>query len=291
MAADIGQRRSDSLIQRARNSGIPTIQMLQRYAQERFTVRVGLLDARQALSLKGGVMYHWDTEMADLRRPTADIDMHSYGDSSITHDEILSLFRQACALDIEDGCSFELAKTSVLEHDHHQDDGLRVHLRSHVGKSRAPLYLDIGIGGEPPVGLRDMHITPMFEGDPTVTMKAQPWAYNIAEKLHSIVVRGLSNSRMKDYRDLWVLLAKGIGEEAVRDACEHTFRIRNTDLPQEEPEGLLPVFAEMRSEDWSRYLLRNDIRGVPERLADVVSDLNHGYAGAVIAAARPRHSS
>lgn len=287
MTADIGQRRSDSLIQRARNSGIPTIQMLQRYAQERFTVRVGLLDGRQALSLKGGVMYHWDTTMVDLRRPTADIDMHSYGDRSITHDEILTLFRAACDLKIEDGCRFEVAKTSVLEHDHHQSDGLRVHLRSHVGKSQAPLYLDIGVGGEPPVGLRDLHIVPMFDGDRTVSMKAQPWAYNIAEKLHSIVVRGMSNTRMKDYRDLWVLMDKAIADEDIERACEHTFRIRATELSDDVPEGLLQAFAEIRQSDWERYLERNDIRGVPSDLSDVVFDLNERYSDAVVATKRP----
>lgn len=291
MTADIGQRRSDSLIQRARNSGIPTIQMLQRYAQERFTVRVGLLDVRQALSLKGGVMYHWDTTMADLRRPTADIDMHSYGDRSITHDEILTLFRAACDLKMEDGCRFEVAKTSVLEHDHHQSDGLRVHLRSHVGKSQAPLYLDIGVGGEPPVGLRDLHIVPMFDGDWTVSMKAQPWAYNIAEKLHSIVVRGMSNTRMKDYRDLWVLLGKDIADEVIEHACEHTFRIRSTELSDGVPEGLLPVFAEMHQADWERYLERNDIRGVPAELSEVVRDLNKRYSDAVVATIAPSASS
>ncbi|NTF17909.1 nucleotidyl transferase AbiEii/AbiGii toxin family protein [Agrobacterium rubi] len=282
MMADIGQRRSDSIIQRARNSGIPTVQMLQRFAQERFTVRVGLLDGRQALSLKGGVMYHWDTSMADLRRPTADIDMHSYGDRSITHEEILELFNSACAMEMDDGCFFEVAKTSVLEHEHHQDDGIRVHLRSRIGKSMAPLYLDVGIGGEPPVGLRDLRIIPMFESDRTVTMKAQPWSYNIAEKLHSIVVRGLSNTRMKDYRDLWVLLGRDIDRQAVEDACRHTFRIRATDLAEDVPEGLLPEFAEARQADWERYIERNGIVGVPSMLADVVSYLNAGYAGAVM---------
>lgn len=291
MTADIGQRRSDSLIQRARNSGIPTIQMLQRYAQERFTVRVGLLDGRQALSLKGGVMYHWDTTMADLRRPTADIDMHSYGDRSITHDEILTLFRAACDLKMEDGCRFEVAKTSLLEHDHHQSDGLRVHLRSHVGKSQAPLYLDIGVGGEPPVGLRDLHIVPMFDGDRTVSMKAQPWAYNIAEKLHSIVVRGMSNTRMKDYRDLWVLLGKDIADEVIEQACEHTFRIRATELSDGVPEGLLPVFAEGHQADWERFLERNDIRGVPAELSEVVRDLNERYSDAVVATITPSAST
>ncbi len=282
MPADTGQRRSDSLIQRARNAGIPTVQMLQRYAQERFTVRVGLLDARQALSLKGGVMYHWDMSMADLRRPTADIDMHSYGDLSISHDEILGLFRAACDIVIDDGCRFEVAKTSVLEHDHHQSSGLRVHLRSHVGKSQAPLYLDIGIGGEPPVGLRDLHIMPMFDGDRTVTMKAQPWAYNIAEKLHSIVVRGMSNTRMKDYRDLWVLLGKDMDPETVRQACAHTFRIRATELADGMPEGLLPEFAEHRQADWERYLDRNDVKSLPRDLSEIVADLAGHYASAVM---------
>ncbi len=294
MTSDIGQRRSDSLIQRARNSGIPTIQMLQRYAQERFTVRVGVLDGRQALSLKGGVMYHWDTTMADLRRPTADIDMHSYGDGSISHAEILSLFRAACDLEMEDGCRFEVSKTSVLEHDHHQDDGIRVHLRSHVGKSMAPLYLDVGVGGEPPVGLRNLHIVPIFEGDRTVSMKAQPWAYNIAEKLHSIVVRGMSNTRMKDYRDLWVLLSKDIDGDEIRQACRHTFSIRSTELAEDVPEGLLPTFAEAKQPEWKRYLERNDIQGVPSELADVVSDMKEYYADAVMvddADATPRNGT
>jgi hypothetical protein len=146
----------------------------------------------------------------------------------------------------------------------------------------APLYLDVGIGGEPPVGLRDLHIAPMFEGDRTVSMKAQPWAYNIAEKLHSIVVRGMSNTRMKDYRDLWVLLGKDVGREAIRQACAHTFRIRATELADGMPEGLLPDFAAGHQADWERYLDRNDVRGLPRELSEIVADLGEHYAEAVM---------
>jgi hypothetical protein len=220
--------------------------------------------------------------MADMNRPTADVDLHSYGNGSISHKELLELFDEACRLDLNDGITFRVTKTSILEHEHYEDHGLRAYIESHIGKTRANIHLDVGIGGEPPVGLRPLEIKPLFKNDEGVTVMAQPWVYSISEKLHAMVDQGMNNTRMKDYRDLWVLMHKGFDKQAMHDAVVHTFAIRAKDMPDYVPEGLLPCFADAKQQAWTDYLERNDIAGLPADLMTVVGDLQDYYADVVM---------
>lgn len=211
----------------------------------------------------------------DLNRSTADIDVHTY--ENLAHDEILSLFGKAVAIEDEDGVAFEIRKTAVLEHEHGEANGIRVHITGTVGKCTVSTYVDVGIGGEAPVNVRELPIVPMIAGQTSSTIRVQPFQYAMAEKLHSIVARAMSNTRMKDYRDLLVLSRKGFDDGSVREAIAHTFSMRHTDLPDTTPEGLLPLFAEIEQADWDRYLHRNRVSGMPQGFAEVVEELRQYF--------------
>ena len=72
----------------------------------------------------------------------------------------------------------------------------------------------------------------------------------IAEKLEAMVVRGGSNSRMKDFYDIWQLsrLAEH-SARTLRTAIENTFQRRGTEFPRELPYALLslPIALKSRS--------------------------------------------
>lgn len=271
MSVSNGERNAEKLKARFKARGQDVPQGFQRYAQERLTCRLQAFEEGRHLVVTGGCMYHWCPVMADMDRPTSDIDLHTY--EVQTHDEILELFRSAVTVEDDDGFSFEIAKTTELEHEHSEHRGLRVHIIGMLGKLRVTTYSDISIGGEPPIGLRELPIIPMIAGQTSATIKAQPWEYSIAEKLHGIVTRGLTNTRMKDYRDLVLLARKGFDPEKVRAAIEHTFDQCRTEMPQETPESLQPVFSSAKQADWIRYLEKNRVTGMPQDLGAVVAEL------------------
>ena len=266
-----GERKVEKLKAKFKSRGLDVPQQLQKYVQERLCARLWAFEEGARMTLKGGCAYHFAPEFADLNRPTADIDVHSY--DVIAHDEVMSLFRKAINVKDNDGVVFEIGRTDVLDHEHGEHQGLRIHIIGWLGKTRVTTYADVGIGGEAPVAVRELPIIPMCDGDNSATIRVQPFEYAMAEKLHSIVVRGLSNTRMKDYRDLLILSRKGFDDETVREAIAHTFAQRNTDLPEETPEGLLPIFSVAKQQDWERYLQKNRVTGMPEDLGAVVEEL------------------
>jgi len=110
----------------------------------------------------------------------------------------------------------------------------------------------------------------------------------IAEKFHTIVVRGILNSRMKDYFDIWalsqkfefdgIILAKAIGATFVR---------RRTDMPEDVPVGLTEEFSldTSKQTQWHAFVRRTPLRAVENDLATVVSTLQDFLARPLMAAA------
>lgn len=197
--------------------------------------------------------------------------MHTY--ERMGHEEVLSLFRKAIEIEDEDGVSFMINKTSVLEHEHGEANGLRVHITGTVGKSAVSTYADVGIGGLEPFAVRELPVITMVAGQSSATIRAQPWEYAIAEKLHAIVKHGAANTRMKDYRDLLVLSRKGFDDEKVREAIAFTFAALDVELPEITPVGLTAAFAADKQADWERYLHRDRVTNMPQNFGAVVEEL------------------
>jgi hypothetical protein len=114
---------------------------------------------------------------------------------------------------------------------------------STLDTARIPLQIDIGFG--------DAIIpTPLNIDYPTLLDLPKPKlrAYSkktvIAEKFHAMVHRGIANSRMKDFYDVWVLATTYTFEaRTLRDAIRSTFDRRDTPLPVDAPLALTDEFA------------------------------------------------
>ena len=89
-----------------------------------------------------------------------------------------------------------------------------------------------------------------------------PAEATLAEKLHAIVELGLTNSRMKDYYDLWTANRLGITSAAgLGEAIRHTFARRRTPLPGGHPTGLLPTFAAdpTKQAQWAGFVRKSKL--------------------------------
>jgi hypothetical protein len=100
---------------------------------------------------------------------------------------------------------------------------------------------------------------------------AYPKATVVAEKLHAVTVLGMTNTRMKDFFDLWVLLHDTTLDDAeLQRAVEATFARRQTAMPGAQPIGLSDVFADNATKQlqWRAFLKKNKLE--PVDLGDVV---------------------
>ncbi len=108
----------------------------------------------------------------------------------------------------------------------------------------------------------------------------------VAERLHAMVLLGMTNSRVKDYLDVWILLERETLDTTVlATAIAATFQRRATAIPITLPMGLSDEFANDASRQalWAAFLRKNDLATVP--LGDVVTELRDNLLPALVQAA------
>lgn len=98
---------------------------------------------------------------------------------------------------------------------------------------------------------------------PVPQLRAYPKFTVVAEKLHAICLLGMANSRMKDYFDLWVLLAEEtLAPDELRHAVQATFAQRKLAMPIDLPVGLSDAFAQdsAKQRQWTAFLKKNGLQ-------------------------------
>jgi hypothetical protein len=145
-----------------------------------------------------------------------------------------------------------------------------------LGSARCPVQIDIGYGDVVTPAPELVRFPTILDGSPIPIIKAYPRETVIAEKLEAVVSLGMSNSRMKDFYDLNVLIHDLPGDQAlVAMAIRRTFERRGTPLPSYLPVGLSDEFATDQSKEiqWKKkaFLAKNRLEA--PTLPDVVQTL------------------
>jgi Nucleotidyl transferase AbiEii toxin, Type IV TA system len=195
-----------------------TDELLTRHVQEGFLRRLSESDHRDRFILKGGLLL----SVLDARRPTRDADLLGRG-IGCDEDSIVSAVLDIAGMVVDDGVDFEVEarKTSVIRDDN-EYGGLRLVIPAKVARADLRLQLDISFGDPLTPGARRISY-PAQLGD-AFSLLVYPIETVVAEKTLTAVERGDSNSRVRDYADLWRLsgvhafvgadLAKAVGRTA-----------------------------------------------------------------------------
>ena len=246
-------------------------QILVRYALERFLYRLSKSTHSDRFLLKGAMLFNLWYAMA--HRPTRDADLLGFGPSDL--DSIGQTFRDIASVVADDGIVFDPASVSV------QDirkaagyAGARVIVSAELARARCKTQIDVGFGDAVTPGPVEAVYPVLIADFPAPHLRTYPVYTVIAEKLHAIEMLGMTNSRVKDYCDLSVLLEREDLDPAIlAKAIAATFTRRGTALPAELPIGLTDEFANDASRQalWTAFLRKNELTAVP--LRDVVSAL------------------
>ncbi|MBN9249619.1 MAG: nucleotidyl transferase AbiEii/AbiGii toxin family protein, partial [Mesorhizobium sp.] len=138
---------------------------------------------------------------------------------------------------------------------------------------RAVEGLDVGFGDVVTPGPIEIDYPALLDA-PAPHLRAYSIETVVAEKFHSVASRGIANSRLKDFYDLWLIAETFELERApLAKAVRQTFVRRETELPQEKPIGFSEAYVEMWSGQWRTFLTRERMAAAPEQLATVVADL------------------
>ena len=172
---------------------------------ERFLARLCQSKYKTNFILKGGTLL---ARYIPLGRETKDLDF--LVEKIKNTEEFLSkAFDDICKVNLEDGFEFEKVKVGTLEHSHMDYTGIEVLLLAKLGGPQSYIQIDLGFGDivEPisySMALTSTSKGPLFESK--LQVRSYPKEFIFAEKLETIVYRGIGNFRMKDFHDIFSLI-------------------------------------------------------------------------------------
>ena len=244
----------DRLLTLARQRGEEFQLMLTRYGLERLLYRLSQSEYRDRFILKGAMLFAlWGNQ---AYRPTRDVDFLGFG---VCDEATLNeTFRNLCSVPVEDdGLVFVADSVRVeLIRDATQYGGTRVTLRGDLAGARIPIQADIGFGDT--VTPEPEHVEyPTLLKFPAPRLRAYPPETVVAEKYQALVNLGISNSRMKDFHDLWIIAHRFEFDGLIlSNAIRNTFVRRQTPLPKETPSGLSSTFYDDKQKilQWNAFL-------------------------------------
>ena len=257
--------------------------VLVRYALERFLYRLGVSAHAEHFVLKGAMLFNlW---YAMPHRPTRDVDLLGFGASDL--ESIAQTFRQIVSVAADDGMVFDPASVSVQEIRKSAGyAGARVLVSAELARARCKVQIDVGFGDAVTPGPVDATYPVLLADFAAPQLRTYPVYTVVAEKLHAMVLLGMTNSRLKDYLDLWILLDREVLDaDTLATAIAATFSRRATAFPNGLPIGLSDEFANDSSRQtlWAAFLKKNDLVAVP--LSKVVLTLRAKLQPALLQAA------
>ena len=262
--------------------------VLVRYALERFLYRLGKSAHADHFVLKGAMLFNlW---YAMPHRPTRDVDLLGFGPSDLG--AIAQAFREIVAVAAQDGIVFDAASVRVEEIRQNAGyAGARVIVSAELARARCKTQIDVGFGDAVTPGPVDAVYPVLIADFAAPRLRTYPVYTVVAEKLHAMVLLGMTNSRLKDYLDLSVLLEREVLDPAtLAAAIAATFTRRGTTLPTVLPIGLSDEFANDQSRQalWVAFLKKNALPAVP--LTSVVTTLRATLQSALTQAASTNYT-
>ena len=209
------------------------------YMMERFLERLAQSEYRDNFIIKGGILV---TAMIGVaHRSTMDIDT-SMKNLNLSAEDALRVVNQVKDIDLDDGVSFEVKDVSNIM-DEMEYPGIRVTMNANVGRLITPLKIDNSTGDVITPRAIEFNYDLLLE-DRSISL----WSYNLetilAEKLQTVLARGILNTRMRDFYDIRMLLdtyEDKVNRAVLKDAFAATCKKRGTDHLQEQAEEIIKI--------------------------------------------------
>lgn len=230
-------------------------QVLSGFAIERLLYRLGVSPHAKKFVLKGAMLLRKGSDLSP--RATWDLDLLGQGVGAVP--EVVSAIRDLCRIPANDGIRFvEASVTGEEIREANAYAGVRVRLEAWLDEARIPMQVDVGFGDAVVPGpARQTYPTILDHPPPRILV--YPREAVVAEKCEAMVSLGVTNSRMKDFYDVYQLAASSAfeGPSLVR-AIRATFQRRETPFPGSDPLVLTPAFlgAPERQTQWRAFLRR-----------------------------------
>ena len=236
----------------SKNKGIPAQQVQQHYLIEQVLKLISTSSYRDSFIVKGGYLIG---QMIGLdKRTTMDLDVTLKG-TEMSRENLIHIFEEILCSKT-DGFSFSVDKLEPIR----QDDeygGFSLKLNATFDTLKEVIFIDITTGDKITPREITYSMTSIFTNE-----SIKIWTYNLetvlAEKLETIISRGLASTRPRDRYDLFTLYKlrkEEINLEVLKNALENTAEKRKSKDTiynwEEQVRGI--EISDYQKELWIRY--------------------------------------
>lgn len=236
----------------AKSNNINAQVVLQNYMFERLLNRLSVSEYKDKFVVKGGMLI---AAIVGLdTRSTMDLDA-TLRNLPLTEEKLNEAIRSICAINVKDDVVFEVKTIDAIR----QDDiygGYRVRLDAIYDTIITPLSIDISTGDVITPEAVKYEFSGIFDDNVCISL----WGYNIetviAEKVETILRRGVFNTRPRDYYDVYILgTTQKYDVETLKEALKATAQHRGSTEQIADVDGILKQISQ--SDDlkdmWNKY--------------------------------------
>ncbi|HHE3269000.1 TPA: nucleotidyl transferase AbiEii/AbiGii toxin family protein [Streptococcus pneumoniae] len=236
----------------SKDKGIPAQQVQQHYLIEQVLKLISTSSYRDSFIVKGGYLIG---QMIGLdKRTTMDLDVTLKG-TEMSRENLIDIFEEILCSKT-DGFSFSVDKLEpILQDDEY--GGFSLKLNATFDTLKEVVFIDITTGDKITPREITYSMTSIFTNE-----SIKIWTYNLetvlAEKLETIISRGLASTRPRDRYDLFTLYKlrkEEINLEVLKNALENTAKKRKSKDTiynwEEQVRGI--EISDYQKELWIRY--------------------------------------
>lgn len=208
------------------NNADPRV-LMRLYMMERYLERVSVSKYHNNFIVKGGVLV---TSLLGISmRSTMDIDT-TIQNYDLSLENAKRMIEDISCIDIDDGVDFTI-KSVMKIMDDMEYPGIRFALDSRIGRMITPIKIDVSTGATITPRAIEYDYKLMLE-DRSISILSYNIETVFAEKLQTILSRGILNTRMRDFYDVHVLLVshkREVDSEILKRAFRATCKNRKTE--------------------------------------------------------------
>lgn len=225
--------------------------ILRNFMLERVLERVSTSKYRNNFILKGGMLI---TAMVGIdTRTTMDLDA-TIIKQTLTEIEITKIIEFILRVPVDDGVLFKFRKIELIREETDYP-GYRVSIDAALDKTHQTIHIDITTGDIITPKEIEFNFKLMFE-ERSISILTYNLETILAEKLETIISRGLTNTRMRDFYDIYILTTtQQFDNTKFRIALRNTSTKRNTSKQISEATTVIENISKSKdmSDLWKRY--------------------------------------
>jgi predicted nucleotidyltransferase component of viral defense system len=233
--------------------------LLRNFMLERLLERISLSEYKNQFILKGGMLIAAIVGIDS--RSTMDMDATIRG-FKLTEEELKDVINKILAVAIDDGVLMTLGKLESIR-DESEYSGIRISIKAVMDKTKQTMKVDITAGDTITPEAIEYPYKLLLE-DRSIYVLAYNLETVFAEKLETILSRGTTTTRMRDYYDIYILtmlhegdLNQDVLKEAFRKTSQHRGSFDNIKTNGLEYIQMIEK-SKVLAERWEQYRSKNE---------------------------------